>query len=81
LIAIATVVPMHGEARSMLAIAGLGAYAYFSGRAMQLWQGRGLPSPHRPVWRRHFLHERRETLLPGAKALPAHQARAIRQAR
>jgi hypothetical protein len=58
LILIAAVVPMRGEIRSVLAIAGLFAYAYFSGRAMQLWQGRGLPSPHRPVWRRHFLEDR-----------------------
>jgi hypothetical protein len=55
LIVIATVVSMRSEVRSLLAIAGLGAYAYFSGRAMQLWQGRGHPSLHRRQWRRRFL--------------------------
>ena len=58
LILVAVVVPMREELRSAAAIAALVGYAYFSGRAMQLWQGRGQPTPRRDVWRRHFLEDR-----------------------
>ena len=58
LILVAVLVPMREELRSAAAIAALLGYAYFSGRAMQLWQGRGQPSPRRGVWRRHFLEGR-----------------------
>jgi hypothetical protein len=58
LIAAAAAVTMPDELRSVLATAGLAAYAYCSGKAMQLWQGRGQPSLHRSAWRRRFLHER-----------------------
>jgi hypothetical protein len=55
LILIASVVSMRGELRSVMAIAALCGYAYFSGRAMRLWQGWGHPSLHRSAWRRRFL--------------------------
>jgi hypothetical protein len=60
-IGVAAAVTMRGEVRSVLATAGLLAYAFFAGRAMQLWQGRGHPSLHRSAWRRRFLHERTDT--------------------
>ena len=57
-VVVAAVAPMRGELRSVLATAALVGYAYFAGRAMQLWQGRGHPSLHRRAWRRRFLDER-----------------------
>jgi len=58
LILVAVLVPAGAEVRSAVAIVALVGYAYFSGRAMQLWQGRGQPTPRRAVWRRHFLEDR-----------------------
>jgi hypothetical protein len=59
-VAVAAVVSMRGEFRSVLASAALCGYVYFAGRAMVLWQGRGRPSLHRPAWRRRFLGEMNE---------------------
>jgi hypothetical protein len=58
LVVIAAVVSMRGELRSVFAIAAICGYAYFGGRAMRVWQGRGIPSRHRSAWRRHFLNEK-----------------------
>lgn len=58
LILVAVLVPMREELRSAAAVAALVGYAYFGGKAMQLWQGRGQPNSRRPAWRRHFLEDR-----------------------
>jgi hypothetical protein len=58
LVVVAAVVSMRGEFRTALAAAALCGYAYFARRAMELWQGRGLPALRRSVWRRHFLYEK-----------------------
>jgi hypothetical protein len=56
-IAVESVLPFGSGLRSLTAIVALGAYTYFAGRAVRIWQGRGHPSLHRSAWRRHFLNE------------------------
>jgi hypothetical protein len=58
LIVIAVVISMSDELHAVLASLGVLAYTWFGGRAMRLWQGRGLPSLRRQAWRRHFLDEK-----------------------
>ena len=57
-IAVEGVLSLGSGLRSLTAIVALVAYAYFSGRAVRIWQGRGHPSLHRSAWRRHFLNEK-----------------------
>lgn len=57
-IAVESVLSLGSGLRSLTAIVALVAYAYFSGRAVRIWQGRGHPSLHRWAWRRHFLNEK-----------------------
>lgn len=56
-VAVESVLSLGSGLRSLTACAALVAYAYFSARAMRIWQGRGQPSLHRAAWRRHFLNE------------------------
>lgn len=58
LIVMAVVVSMPDALREALAGLGVLAYTWLAGRAMRLWQGRGLPSIRRAAWRRHFLGEK-----------------------
>jgi threonine/homoserine/homoserine lactone efflux protein len=60
LIVIAAVISMSDELRAVLASLGVLAFSWLGGRAMRLWQGRGLPSLRRAAWRRHFLGEKSE---------------------
>jgi hypothetical protein len=58
LIVMAVVISMPDELREAMAGLGVLVYTWLAGRAMRLWQGRGIPSLHRTAWRRHFLGEK-----------------------